>query len=239
MINTAVIMAAGLGSRFGKMTETTPKGFIEVGGIPMIIRSIENLLSCGITNIIIGTGFRKEAFEALISKYPQVKCIYSQLYRETNSMYTLYNCKEAISNNDFLLLESDIIYSRNAITSLLENEHKDIMLITPERKFQDQYYIEYDKNNILRNCSTNKTSINSLGELVGIHKISSNFYLKMCTEYAKEIEFKKKIGYEYQILEMSQNHIPVYVLNSNDVIWYEIDDEQDLKYAEENIIIKL
>lgn len=32
MFTTAVIMAAGLGSRFGKMTETMPKGFIEVGG---------------------------------------------------------------------------------------------------------------------------------------------------------------------------------------------------------------
>ena len=31
MIKTAVIMAAGLGSRFGHMTETMPKGFIECG----------------------------------------------------------------------------------------------------------------------------------------------------------------------------------------------------------------
>ena len=39
-------MAAGLGSRFGKMTETMPKGFIEVGGQSMVIRSIETLIAC-------------------------------------------------------------------------------------------------------------------------------------------------------------------------------------------------
>ena len=33
---TAVIMAAGLGSRFGSMTETMPKGFIEIDGMPII-----------------------------------------------------------------------------------------------------------------------------------------------------------------------------------------------------------
>lgn len=30
-IKTAVIMAAGLGTRFGNMVRTMPKGFIEVG----------------------------------------------------------------------------------------------------------------------------------------------------------------------------------------------------------------
>lgn len=34
-------MAAGLGTRFERMTEMMPKGFIEVCGKPMIIRSIE------------------------------------------------------------------------------------------------------------------------------------------------------------------------------------------------------
>lgn len=239
MVTTAVIMAAGLGSRFGKMTETMPKGFIEVGGQSMVIRSIETLIACGINRIIIGTGYKKEAYEALKEKYPQIECVFSPRYAETNSMYTLWNCREAIGNDDFILLESDIIYSKNAITELQENEYPDIMLITPVAKFQDQYYVEYDEEGTLTRCSTNKDEIDAKGELVGIHKLSSKFYHQICSEYEKIVIEKPKLGYEFQLLWMSQNLSPVYVLNSSDVKWYEIDDEEDLEYANKHIINKL
>lgn len=50
---------------------------------------------------------------------------------------------------------------------------------------------------------------------------------------------KPKLGYEYQLLWMSQHISPVYVLNSSDVKWYEIDDEEDLNYSEKMIVIHL
>ena len=52
-------MAAGLGTRFGRQTEKIPKGFIEVGGNPMVVRSVETLLECGMDRILIGTGSKK------------------------------------------------------------------------------------------------------------------------------------------------------------------------------------
>jgi len=229
-------MAAGLGSRFGKMTETMPKGFIEVGGQSMVVRSIETLVACGIQRIIIGTGYKKEAYETLREKFPQIECVFSPRYAETNSMYTLWNCREVIGDDDFLLLESDIIFSRNAITELQENVHPDIMLITPVTKFQDQYYVEYDGDGILTRCSTTKSEIDAKGELVGIHKLSSAFYHQMCAAYESIVTEKPKLGYEYQLLWMSQHVSPVFVLNSSDVRWYEIDDEQDLAYAEKKIV---
>ncbi|MBO4730802.1 MAG: NTP transferase domain-containing protein, partial [Bacteroidaceae bacterium] len=137
MVSTAVIMAAGLGTRFGTMTETMPKGFIKVGDMPMVVRSRETLLSCGIQRIIIGTGYHRESYEALATRYPQIECVFSPRYAETNSMYTLYNCREIIGDDSFLLLESDIIFSRNAITHLLRDLHRTIMLISPVTKFQD------------------------------------------------------------------------------------------------------
>lgn len=233
----AIIMAAGMGTRFGQMTEDIPKGFIPFKGEPMVVRSIKMLIDCGIDRIVIGTGYKKEKYEALAEQYPQIKCVFSPRYAETNSMYTLYNCRHAIGNNDFLLLESDLVFEKKAITSLLESPYKDAMLITPVTKFQDQYYVEMNSDNELVNCSTDKTQINPSGELVGIHKISSGFYHTLVSEYEKIISDKPKLGYEFQLLDISKRIKPMNVLKIDGLQWYEIDDVNDLEYAEKNVRI--
>ena len=236
-IKTAVIMAAGLGTRFGHMTEKMPKGFLPFMGEPMVIRSVKTLIDCGINRIIIGTGYKKEAYEALKKDYLQVECVFSPRYAETNSMYTLYNCREAIGNDDFVLLESDLVFEKRAIEVLLASPYENAMLITPVTKFQDQYYVEMNEQCVLTSCSTDKNQLNVSGELVGIHKLSNYFYRRMCLEYEKIMVEKPKLGYEYQLLFMSQSIMPIKVLKIENLHWYEIDDVNDLRYAEENIVI--
>ena len=127
------------------------------------------------------------------------------------------------------------MFEPKAITSLLECPFDSAMLITPVTKFQDQYYVEMDENHVLTNCSTDSAALNYSGELVGIHKVSYAFYKHMCEEYAKIVDEKPKLGYEYQLLTMSQHVMPMYVLCVEGLQWYEIDDEQDMKFAEEHI----
>ena len=229
-------MAAGLGTRFGHYTELVPKGFVEVGGKPMIIRSIETLLSCGIERIILGTGYKKEAYVALQADFPQIETCFSPRYADTNSMYTLYNTRDVIGDDSFLLLESDLVFERKAILSLLDDESPDVMLVSSLTKFQDQYYVEYDRNHILTSCSVDKDALEAKGELVGIHKLSNTFYRRMCADYATILESQPKLGYEYELLRMSRSVSPVRVLRMEGLKWYEIDDEADLSYAEEHII---
>ena len=235
----AVIMAAGMGTRFGNMTENIPKGFIPFKGKPMVVRSIETLIACGIERIIIGTGYKREAYEALCEQYPQIECVYSPRYAETNSMYTLYNNMEAIGDDDFLLLESDLVFEQRAIRELIDCPFPSAMLITPVTKFQDQYYVEMNDKCELVNCSTDKTAIHPSGELVGIHKLSNSFYKTCIEDYAKIVEEKPKLGYEYQLLHVSQSITPMHVLKLEKLQWYEIDDINDLQYAEQNIRIDL
>ena len=238
MITTAVIMAAGLGTRFSEQTEIKPKGLIPYKGKPMVIRAIETMLEAGIENIIIGTGYHKEFYEALEKEYPgKVKCVFSPRFAETNSMYTLWNCREAIGKDNFLLFESDLVFERRAITSLMECPYDSAMLITPVTKFQDQYYVQMNEKCELINCSVNKDEMEPSGELVGIHKISNSFYKILCSEYEKIVEKKPKLGYEFQLLDVSQRVTPIHVLKLDNLQWYEIDDEKDLKYAERNIKI--
>ena len=231
-------MAAGLGTRFGEQTELKPKGFIPYKGKAMVVRAIESMIECGIERIIIGTGYHKEYYEALMDNYPQVQCVFSPRFAETNSMYTLWNCREAIGTDNFLLFESDLVFEIKAITSLLECPYESAMLITPVTKFQDQYYVQMNEKCELINCSVNKKEITPSGELVGIHKISNGFYKILCSEYEKIINEKPKLGYEFQLLDVSQRITPMSVLKVDDLKWYEIDDTQDLRYAEENINIQ-
>lgn len=238
MIKTAVIMAAGLGLRFGKMTESMPKGFIEVSGKSMVIRSIETLIECGIQRIIIGTGYKSEMFDDLKVLYPQVKTVYSEKYAETNSMWTLYNCRELIGSDDFILLESDIIFEKKAIDGLLTDKRDSIVLISDLMKFQDQYFVEHNANEEFIMCSINKEELNVCGEFVGIHKISSIFFELIKDYYSEIMNEKPKMGYEYALLDISQNIKPLHTLKIENLQWYEIDDEKDLEYAEKNILLQ-
>lgn len=260
-------MAAGKGTRFGSRTTAMPKGFIEFKGKSMIERSIENLLSVGIKRIIIGTGYHREWYESLCSKFPQISTVFSPEFADSNSMETLYRCRHAIGDSDFLLLESDLVYERKALTLLLEDSHNDIMLASEVVKFQDQYYIAVDDNLDLQKCSTDKdvlieeTGKAPYGELVGIHKISNRFYQEMTEDYENNRDEYIKRGYEFEIEDVATSNvyivaffagedeeypactlrlprrIPMFVLKPDNLQWYEIDDADDLKFAEEHVSI--
>jgi len=57
-INTAVILAAGMGVRLRNVIGVCPKGLLEIEGKSLIIRSLERLKSEGIDRVVIVTGFR-------------------------------------------------------------------------------------------------------------------------------------------------------------------------------------
>lgn len=171
-----------------------------------------------------------------MADFPQIETCFSPRYADTNSMYTLYNTRDVIGDDSFLLLESDLVFERKAILSLLDDEFPDVMLVSSLTKFQDQYYVEYDRNHILTSCSVDKNALEAKGELVGIHKLSNTFYRRMCADYATILESQPKLGYEYELLRMSRSVSPVRVLRVEGLKWYEIDDEADLSYAEEHII---
>lgn len=228
-------MAAGKGTRFGDRTAMMPKGFIPFKGKEMVIRSIEAMIDAGIEDIIIGTGYHYEFYDKLAEKYPQVRTVFSPLFAETNSMQTLYCCKEAIAGRPFLLFESDIVYDPAILKSMMEDSAENIMLAAPVTKFQDQYYVEHDANSNLTNCSVNKDDLNPCGELVGIHKISPEFYSGMLESYSSDKE--PKLGYEFIILRIAKQSIPMKVLVADGLQWYEIDDPADLAYAETHVAI--
>jgi len=54
---TAMILAAGLGTRMRPLTNNTPKPLLEVGGKPLIVWHIERLRDAGFSSIVINVAY--------------------------------------------------------------------------------------------------------------------------------------------------------------------------------------
>lgn len=232
MVNTAVILAAGLGSRLGHLTREMPKGFIELGGRSLIEHSITKLIEQGISDIIIGTGHLAPAFERLGEKYPQIRCHKNSRYEETGSMYTLY-CLRDLVKTDFLLLESDLLYEKRGLQVLLEDDRPDLILASGRTASGDEVYIEFDDRSHLVNMSKKESDLNKISaELVGISKISYPTFLRLCAFSEGQFSSNPKLDYEHALVAVSKQGLNIPVKKLEDYIWCEIDDLNHLHRAQ-------
>lgn len=230
MIRQAVIVAGGLGSRFGDRTKLMPKGFIEIDGTPMVERSVKKLIEAGIEEIIIGTGHCSEYYDELAKKYHIIKTVRNDNYANTSSMGTLEVCVPYIKG-DFILLESDLIYDAVGLKVLQNESRSNVILASGKSNSHDEVYLAADENHVLNEVSKNKEIIpNPAGELVGITKISKSCLEKMM-EYYKSSPDLIKLDYESALKYVSVNCEPVYVRKVEYYAWTEIDDESMLDRA--------
>lgn len=230
MIKQAVIVAGGLGSRFGDRTKLMPKGFIEIDGIPMVERSVKKLIDAGIEEIIIGTGHCSEYYDELATKYPQIKTVRNDNYANTSSMGTLQVCVPFVKG-DFILLESDLVYDSIGLKVLQHEERPNVILASGKSNSHDEVYLAADSNNVLYEVSKNKEIIpDPAGELVGITKISKNCLLKMMEYYESSADLIK-LDYESALKYVSTHGENVYIRKVEYYAWTEIDDESMLDRA--------
>lgn len=230
MIRQAVIVAGGLGSRFGDRTKLMPKGFIEIDGIPMVERSVKKLIEAGIEEVIIGTGHCSEYYDELAKKYHVIKTVRNDNYANTSSMGTLEVCVPYIKG-DFILLESDLIYDAVGLKVLQNDYRPNVILASGKSNSHDEVYLAADTNDVLSEVSKNKETIpNPAGELVGITKISKSCLDKMMAYYKSSPDLIK-LDYESALKYVSVNSEPVYVKKIEYYTWTEIDDESMLDRA--------
>ena len=231
MIDTAVILAAGLGSRLPADLSSRPKGFLRLGEKPIVEESIARLRQAGVDNIVIVTGYCSGLYEALASLYPGcVRTVHNEKFADSGSMYSLYQARHELAG-PFLLLESDLIYEPRALQALLEGPPNCVLLSGPTDS-GDEVYVE-TRDGRLVNMSKDPRELGSepSGELVGLCKLTRGVFDSMIDFSEDAFRSTLQVDYETEALVAASHKHQIDCPVIHDLLWAEIDDSDHLARA--------
>jgi len=238
-IDTAVILAAGMGNRLKPLTNNIPKCMVELNGKPLIAHTIDALESNGFENLIVVTGYRNDQIERFLIDYPtsiNIETIYNEVYDETNNIYSLWLASESIQNG-FILIESDIVLESSILKHFLNPDRIALDLFSMEKHCGTTATI--DENLYLEKLfiKTNPPVNRDIYKTVNIYSFSQRSWNLLKSEINRFIEAGEVNGfYEIAIQQLiEKGEISLQMVCFNDSWWDEIDTPDDLSRVNKSL----
>lgn len=118
MIEHAILLSAGQGSRMLPLTAERPKCLIEFSGRSLLAWQIEMLARCGVKHIDVVTGFMTDMVDAEIASIQdprvQVTTRFNPFYKVADNLGSCWIARDAM-DGDFLILNGDTLVSEEVV----------------------------------------------------------------------------------------------------------------------------
>jgi choline kinase len=241
-ISTALLLAAGTGSRLFPLTKSSPKCLTLVNEKSILERLVNNLKKQGFKRLVIVTGYKNECIMDFLGSNSgdlSIEYIHSPLYRTTNNIYSLWMARNII-NEPFVLFESDLVLN----TSLLdEMVFPDKMAVAKMQPWLNGTTVSLNKQNQVTKFhkGTTDTYTDIRYKTVNIYSFSLSSWRAVVKKLNQYIAMGNvNCYYETVFSEMIDNKTLSFESVSFDhKPWYEIDTIHDLAEAEKLFPIKL
>lgn len=228
-VTQAVILAAGNRKEIGK-----PSCLLKLDEQMILDRHLEVLKRNGIEKVVIVTGYKPEAFPSYEGE-SGIHFTENHKYKWTGSMASLV-CVSELIDDDFLLIEDDIVIEERAIMQVLQYPERDCVLITNESGSGDEAFVEI-QNGHLYKISKDIHQLNRIdGEMIGVSKISREVFAKMLEVYRHNKN--PYVNYEYLLLDVARTYDIGYV-KLQSVVWAEIDTNEQYEYVQNKVYRQL
>ena len=176
--NKALIIAAGLGSRLKKHTENLPKCMLDFGGKTLLQRQLDVYKKCGIKDISLIRGYKKEKIN-----YKGIKYFENTDYRNNNILNSIFYAEKVINGN-IIISYSDILFDPSVVERTLDSDH-DISVVVDidwrgyyvgrkDHPISEAENVIFNSNNEVEKIGKINTGNEAVhGEFIGMIKLSN------------------------------------------------------------------
>ena len=167
----AVILAAGEGKRLRPLTRSRPKAMIPVGNIPVMDYVISSLKTCGIRDIIVVVGYRKEQVIRHLNTLDTGVTVAVQ-EKPLGTAHALLQAKEYIKDR-FLVLPGDNFINSASIARIMDKRNA---ILVKEHPYPSNFGVVTTRKGFVTNIVEKPAQSPSFTISTGVFSLDMEFF---------------------------------------------------------------
>jgi choline kinase len=234
-ITTAVLLAAGTGSRLQPLTNNAPKCLTEVSDVSILERLVNNLRQSGFKRLVVVVGYLERQIREFLTEHAaglSIEYIVSRRYRTTNNIYSLWLIRKEIQE-PFLLLECDLVFDTSLLQVML---YPDKIAISHLLPWMNGTMVTIDASGWIKDfrTSSGEASKKAAYKTVNIYSFSQASWKRIGDRLERHIsEGRLNAYYETVFAELvAEGALSLQAAFFDPNHWYEVDTLEDLRQAE-------
>ncbi len=234
-VTTAVLLAAGTGTRLQPLTLNSPKCMTMVNETSILERLISSLNQHGFKRLVVVTGHLESCIRRYLGNRAgnmKIEYVFSPLYKTTNNIYSLWMARKII-NEPFLLIESDLVFDPFLLCNMLYPDRIAVARVQPWLHGSAVTINQFNMVDAFHN-----DTINLPGEIryktVNIYSLSLSSWNRVVETLNKYVLAGEVNSYYEAVFGrmVAEKRLSFQAVFFDGNPWYEIDTLEDLASAE-------
>jgi len=230
----ALILAAGLGSRLKNNTKNLPKALVRVNKKPIIEYQINALMNNGINDIVVVVGkLGNKIIDFFKKYYPEINATFvtNDIYDKSNSSYSFWLARDYLTDDQYIHLNCDIIFSEELLKMIIENNKSNIIAIRTDINFTNQMEnVVYDSHGRITRMGKSIYK-SSKGKAYGLAKLNLESTLAITKKIQNYLNNNDKNQHCYGMIRELVDDLEYYAFTSDKHLLIEVNTEDDLQLA--------
>lgn len=220
-----LILAAGRGTRISRYLGGAPKCTVDIGGVPLIRRTVQALRREGVQDIALCVGYQHEDIRRALEGL-HVQYFFNPFYDVTNSIASCWFAREFLQGDDLMIMNGDVFLEDALLSRIMAEEKSPVMFADPSRREEADYKFYYPSG-LLEKFGKELTGEDITGEYVGVAKFRREEMPGFVGHLEEMIAKSRHSVWWENVLYEHLAERPVHVVDTNGLFWAEVDYVED------------
>ena len=235
----AVVLAAGIGSRLRPITLEKPKGCVTVDSTPILEHQLRAYAGAGVREVFVVAGYLAEKTRQLCKRVARdldlaVTVVENEVFANTDNMYSLYQVREAVAGEPFLLANGDVIFDPEIVSLLVESDAPSAIACDASTYSGEAMKITVEDGRVTgirKDIPESRAYANS----IDVYRFSADFSRRLFRRIERTVETNGEYdGWTEVAIDdlVGSGDVDVRPVDIAGADWVEIDDHADLLAAD-------